>query len=251
MPSDSPVNAAQDDLDVPELPKKRFYRQRAHANPLNDHTFEYPTRPNDMDWSLWYNMKPGSEGSEIKFADIGCGYGGLLMTLGEMFPDKMSIGFEIRVKVCDYVQDRIKALRVQHPGQYGNVACIRSNAMKYIPNFFKKGQLEKMFFLYPDPHFKKAKFKHRIINYTLLAEYAYCMEIGGLLYTVTDVEDLHIWMDSHIKEFPLFQKLEEAEYADDPIVPKLFASSEEGKKVVRNKGSHFMSVFRRIEDPVK
>ena len=35
-----------------------------------------------------------------------------------------------------------------------------------------------MFFLYPDPHFKKAKFKHRIINYTLLAEYAYCMEIG-------------------------------------------------------------------------
>lgn len=44
MPSesaDSPVNATtQDDLDVPELPKKRFYRQRAHANPLNDHTFE-------------------------------------------------------------------------------------------------------------------------------------------------------------------------------------------------------------------
>ena len=25
---------------VVELPKKRFYRQRAHANPLNDHTFE-------------------------------------------------------------------------------------------------------------------------------------------------------------------------------------------------------------------
>ena len=27
--------------------------------------------------------------------------------------------------------------------------------MKYLPNFFRKGQLEKMFFLFPDPHFKK------------------------------------------------------------------------------------------------
>jgi tRNA (guanine-N7-)-methyltransferase len=49
---------------------------------------------------------------------------------------------EIRVKVSDYVQDRIKALRIQHPGKYNNIACIRSNAMKYLPNFFKKGQVE-------------------------------------------------------------------------------------------------------------
>ena len=30
---------------------------------------------------------------------------------------------------------------------------------RYLPNFFEKGQLTKMFFLYPDPHFKKAKHK--------------------------------------------------------------------------------------------
>jgi len=69
-----------------------------------------------------------------------------------------------------------------------------------------------MFFLYPDPHFKKSKFKHRIVNNQLLAEYAYAMQIGGFVYTVTDVEDLHIWMKSHFEEFPLFEKLEEAEY---------------------------------------
>ncbi len=73
-------------------------------------------------------------------------------------------------------------------------------------------KLEKMFFLYPDPHFKKSKFKHRIVNNQLLAEYAYAMKIGGFVYTVTDVEDLHIWMKSHFEEFPLFEKLEEAEY---------------------------------------
>lgn len=32
-----------------------------------------------------------------------------------------------------------------------------------------------MFFLYPDPHFKKSKHKWRIINSTLLAEYAYVL----------------------------------------------------------------------------
>jgi len=32
-----------------------------------------------------------------------------------------------------------------------------------------------MFFLYPDPHFKKAKHKWRIINTPLLAEYAYVL----------------------------------------------------------------------------
>ena len=88
------------------------------------------------------------------------------------------LGMEIRVKVSQYVQDRIKALRELHPGLYQNVACLRMNAMKYLPNFFKKEQVTKMFFLYPDPHFKKSKHKWRIINDTLLAEYAYILAEG-------------------------------------------------------------------------
>ena len=107
---------------------------------------------------------------------------------------------EIRVKVSDYVRDRVIALREQNPGQYENIACLRTNAMKYLPNFFAKGQLEKMFFLFPDPHFKKAKHKWRIINETLLAEYAYVLkENEGRLYTVTDVKDLFEWMTKHLE----------------------------------------------------
>lgn len=58
-----------------------------------------------------------------------------------MFPETYMLGIEIRVKVSDYVMDRIKALRTQNPGTYGNIACIRSNAMKYLPNYFAKGQV--------------------------------------------------------------------------------------------------------------
>ena len=42
----------------------------------------------------------------IRFADVGCGYGGLLVQLSPMFPDKLMLGLEIRVKVSDYVRDR-------------------------------------------------------------------------------------------------------------------------------------------------
>ncbi|CAH0555011.1 unnamed protein product [Brassicogethes aeneus] len=238
--------------EVVSLPQKRYYRQRAHSNPIADHCFDYPLTPSDMNWEKYYpeKVKLGSKNNpEVQFADIGCGYGGLLITLATMFPETLMIGMEIRVKVSDYVMDRIAALRSQNPNDYQNVACLRTNAMKYLPNYFKKGQLTKMFFLYPDPHFKKAKHKWRIINQCLLAEYAYVMSVGGIIYTVTDVKDLHEWMVQHITEHPLFKRVGEDELVQDPVVSKLFSSSEEGQKVTRNNGDKFLAVFRRISDP--
>ncbi|XP_078475476.1 tRNA (guanine-N(7)-)-methyltransferase-like isoform X2 [Lampetra planeri] len=143
-------------------PQKRFYRQRAHSNPMADHTFEYPVNPEAMDWSVHYpefftlpkvaakeehgGMPAAVVEAEkqpqpqVEFADIGCGYGGLLVELSQLFPRTLILGMEIRVKVSDYVRDRITALRTAQPGRYGNIACIRTNAMKYLPNFFRKGQ---------------------------------------------------------------------------------------------------------------
>ncbi|XP_031781602.1 tRNA (guanine-N(7)-)-methyltransferase [Nasonia vitripennis] len=240
------------------LPQKKFYRQRAHSNPIADHCIEYPVKPDAMDWSTLYSdfVDKSDTSSDIKklskpveFADVGCGYGGLLVTLSPMFPDNLIVGMEIRVKVSDYVMDRIEALRSQHPGQYGNIACVRTNAMKYLPNYFHKGQLKKMFFLYPDPHFKKAKHKWRIINKCLLAEYAYILAENAIVYTMTDVKDLHEWMVQHLTEHPLFERIPEEELITDPIVEKLYESTEEGQKVTRNKGDKFLAVFRRIPDP--
>ncbi|XP_028139389.1 tRNA (guanine-N(7)-)-methyltransferase [Diabrotica virgifera virgifera] len=235
------------------LPQKRFYRQRAHSNPIADHCFDYPHAPELMDWSPFYPEKfvdNENNPQKIEFADIGCGYGGLLITLSPMFPQTLMLGMEIRVKVSDYVMDRITALRSQHPTEYQNVACLRSNAMKYLPNFFKKGQLQKMFFLYPDPHFKKAKHKWRIINQNLLAEYAYVLSEGGIVYTVTDVKDLYEWMCHHFTMHPLFEQILEEDLKGDPIIEKLYSSTEEGQKVTRNNGDKFLAVFRRIQDPL-
>ncbi|PVV03980.1 hypothetical protein BB560_000632 [Smittium megazygosporum] len=321
-----------------KLPRKRFFRQRAHVNILNDMPLEYPIRPSAKDWSELYPMyfkpeaksrgvpeqddlsvsdankddqKPGSqpESRKIEFADIGCGYGGLLVALAPLFPDTLMLGMEIRTKLVDYLQQRIEALRsIQHklhqndtgdapdvekriktedldsadqlknsvdsteqddaesdpeyakiqdngetnfpvPGSYDNIAVIRMNAMKYLPNFFEKGQLTKMFFLFPDPHFKKRKHKARIISSTLLAEYAYIMKVGGILYTVTDVKDLHDWMRSHLDVFPLFERIPDSEFEGDLVVSAVCNSTEEGRKVARNNGDKYLACYRRIEDP--
>jgi tRNA (guanine-N7-)-methyltransferase len=151
-----------------------------------------------MNWSAFYpryfapdGQPLGSEVRQIEYADVGCGYGGLLgaaragsapcevtggltkpvcaaVALAPLFPESLLLGMEIRVKVEEYVHQRILALRVQHAAAhadaYQNVAVLRTNAMKFLPNFFGKAQLKAMFFLFPDPHFKKAKHKWRIVK---------------------------------------------------------------------------------------
>lgn len=66
-----------------------------------------------------------------------------IVELSPLFPDTLILGLEIRVKVSDYVQDRIRALRAAPGGGFQNIACLRSNAMKHLPNFFRKGQVGK------------------------------------------------------------------------------------------------------------
>lgn len=209
----------------------------------------FPPRDNEDSKDVVKDQLNKENKYKVEFADIGCGYGGLLVALSPMFPNTIMVGMEIRVKVSDYVMDRIAALREKEPGQYTNIACIRTNCMKYLPNFFRKAQMSKLFFLFPDPHFKKTKHKWRIISPTLLAEYAYILREGGFIYTITDVREVHDWMVTHISEHPLFQQISQEEMDADPVVAKLFESTEEGQKVTRNKGDKLPAVFRRIADP--
>ena len=57
---------------------------------------------------------------------------------------------EIRVQVTQYVADKITALRGAGSSitpekttthNFNNVSVVRANAMKFLPNFFRKGQV--------------------------------------------------------------------------------------------------------------
>lgn len=230
-----------------------------------------------MDWSLYFPhyvqegtpedpSKPPKLTKDVEIVDIGCGFGGLLVALAPKLPDTLTLGesrecclkgrvlmrpgLEIRTQVAGYVQERIKALRSQNSDNlYQNVGCIRANTMKFLPNFFKKAQLSKIFICFPDPHFKARKHKARIVSTTLNSEYAYALRPGGIVYTITDVEDLHLWMVQHLEAHPAFERISKEEEEADECVQVMSTETEESKKVTRNNGQKFVALFRRLEDP--
>lgn len=229
-----------------------------------------PESPQAMDWSQHYPafIKSTTQGDttttiqKVTVADIGCGFGGLLFALAPKLPSSLILGLEIRTSVTAFVQDKINALRTQAQNQneelegggsgapnYQNLSCIRANTMKFLPNFFERAQLEKIFLCFPDPHFKARKHKARIVSTTLNSEYAFVMKPGGKVYTITDVEDLHSWMVEHLAAHPSFERVGEEEVESDECVSAMRVETEEGKKVERNGGKKFVAVFRRLEDP--
>ncbi|GFQ06448.1 tRNA (guanine-n(7)-)-methyltransferase [Phtheirospermum japonicum] len=137
-------------------------------------------------------------------------------------------------------------LWASNPGQYENVFVVRKNSMKYIPNYLEKGQLSKMFFLFPDPHFKERNHRRRVISPHLLDEYAYVLRVGGIIYTITDVEDLGEWMKACLDGHPLFEAISGDEILADTVVKLLSIATEEEQKVARNDGQTFQAVFRRV-----
>ena len=104
MAEKRPSDTTEGEL-VEKLPKKKFYRQRAHSNPIADHCFDYPVSPDKvrprstqpqitpcMFQHSWAEFFPDHPGGMVEFADIGCGYGGLLVQLSPMFPNTLMIG---------------------------------------------------------------------------------------------------------------------------------------------------------------
>ncbi|KAJ2903631.1 putative methyltransferase-domain-containing protein [Zalerion maritima] len=287
--------ASQREKGGAEMPQKKFYRQRAHANPFSDHSLAYPSTPDNMDWSGYYPefvVRPQEEEDEsqdepenesvpldktaqqdtedaevitkneiavnpprmrkqVEVADIGCGFGGLLVALAPVMPDKLLLGLEIRTQVTEYVQDRIRALRAKDPkgNTYQNISCLRANTMKFLPNFFRKWQLSKIFICFPDPHFKARKHKARIVSMTLNSEYAYVLRPGGVVYTITDVEALHEWIVGHFDAHPSFVRVTEEEQEADECVKVMRNETEEGKKVERHRGNKYVALFQRLKDP--
>jgi len=155
------------------MPLKRYFRTRAHCNPLSHNDgFNYPISPHEAKWELHYPDVPAAD-RVVTIVDVGMGFGGLTVALAALFPDKLVLGMEIRAKVCEYVRLKILALRAEAltaeaaaagGHHYRNAACLRTNCMRYLPNFFVKGQLEKIFFCFPDPHFKAKNHRRRIVR---------------------------------------------------------------------------------------
>lgn len=108
---------------------------------------------------------------------------------------------------------------------------------------------------------------------TLIAEYAYVMCPGGLVYAITDVEDLFEWISACFsgkgkygatgiegegggmeggRRNELWEEVDvkgDEASLDGRIMAAVKGETEEGRKVERNKGEKFVGVWRRKPDP--
>jgi len=275
---DSSSNPSTTDTSSNEPPTKKFkflskdkytrfpIRTRAHANPLSDEATQYPESPLGVDWNSMYPTLASklSETPRASILDVGCAYAGLLCSLSPLHPDKIMLGMEIRPRVVEYSQHRIQELREQSeqdvkngalmvdhsdstlalPGH--NIWVIRCNVMKNLVNFIQKAQLERIFFCYPDPHWKKKKHRRRIISETLLSEYAYCLKKGGLIYAVSDVKELGDWMRDKLEKHPSFEALSSEEMDRDPYAQYVKDSSEDAVRSQKQKRDKHLCIFRRL-----
>jgi len=172
------------------------------------------------------------------------------MALGHLLPDAVILGMEIRGKVTEYVRLRILAARKENEDdQYENCSVLRTNSMKFLPNFFERSSMDKLFFCFADPHFKRKNHPRRIISERLLSEYAYLLKPNtGHLYIITDVKELHEWQVERCEAHPLFRCLNDKAAEVDPCVNAMKNETEEGQKVARNGGEKYYAVYERIDD---
>lgn len=214
-------------------PQKRHHRQRAHSNPFSDHDLVFP-------------MNPHAYGEKVDMLDIGCGYGGMLFKLAETYPSKKVLGMEIRTKLANYVD-----LKIQHKRSVENTCwnaeVVRTNAMKFVQNYIGKRSIEKMFVLFPDPHFKRKKHKARIITPNMLDIYNHLLAPQGLLYIATDVKELFDHMVQCFENHPGFRRLSAAEEEKDPLFEAIAQDTEESKKAERKQAARHRAVFQCIE----
>jgi tRNA (guanine-N7-)-methyltransferase len=77
----------------------------------------------------------------------------------------------------------------------------------------------------------------------LVPVYVYILKKGGMIYTITDYEDLGKHMQKYLDECPLLERLTEKEVSEDPLVPLMSVSSEDALK--QKAKQKFTALYRK------
>ncbi|KAH9410684.1 putative methyltransferase [Ordospora pajunii] len=224
--------------------RKRDYRQRAHANPFKDSNIDIPPDPQSVDWKKYFCCDASDDATKLEnatrkpeFVDIGCGYGKFLLKVAEKKPEHCILGIELRDKVYSYVKTMISSLKVCNAG------VMKTNAMIFLPNVFEARQLSKVFVLFPDPHFKKRKWKGRVVSPQMMEVYEHLLMKGGRLYISTDVEELFRYMDETIVSSRMFRPLSDDEASLDEMFGMISRDTDEAGRAGAKSGRVFSRVF--------
>jgi tRNA (guanine-N7-)-methyltransferase len=171
-------------IDFTKYPKPRT---RRHVSPnlylpkdrINVTLSHYPPLLPSLDWrDIFTNGQPPD------YLDVGCGMGGFLLETALGDPARNILGLEVRDYAAAWVADVIAGERPR--GVLGNAACLWYSVANGLP-FVGDSSLEKIFYFFPDPWFKKRHHYRRAFTLDFVRECWRTLKPTGELFLMTDV----------------------------------------------------------------
>ena len=220
--------------------QRRRCRARQHVNPLALSRQQPPTVP------LWEDVY--ADPTLPLHVDVGCSFGQFSEALALSRPDVNVLGLEIR-DIC--AQGAISSGMHTQP----NLHLIKCNAAVGLQPLLQgqlhpyPGPVEFVYILHPDPWFKRAHRKRRLVNPNFVDVLGHVVEPGGKLLLQTDVSDLMVDMQQHFTAGCKWWSRDSS--GDSCCVSKLLGIPSPRESFVREKGgSIYASMFARTRTSV-
>ncbi len=208
---------------------------RQHVNPLSKNFFEIDPIPPLSE--IFENPK-----SRLHL-DIGCASGDFLFELALKNKNWNYIGIEIREKLVQNANLKIKNR------EYKNLYFAFGNANNFFENFNNKTLIDSITsisFNFPDPWFKKKHHKRRVIQREFINFLSNSMKKRSLIFIKTDVKELFEYMELTISESIKFKKLANKDFRfNESFNPNKIQTNRE-KYVLLNQLKVYESIYMKI-----
>ncbi len=155
-------------------------RLRQHTNPFS---YQGPYQGEDLDALL------GGPPSEL---EIGPGLGELLVARAREAAEARILGIEVRrayVDICNAALDK---------AGIENACAIYAEAKIDVPDLIADASLERIYFMFPDPWFKRRHHKRRVLTRDFAELLTRKLQVGGEFHWATDNGQLALDIRLHL-----------------------------------------------------
>lgn len=173
-----------------------------HDNPYHDklEAFDhFVLRDEAAETSVgkWHEVFGNNNPVEV---EIGTGYGEFMMEYSQLNPNKNFIGCDHRFKRSYSVAQKLQKLEHQ------NFRYLRARGER-LEYMFAEGEVESVFYFFPDPWPKTRHHKKRLFQKPFLNACHKILKPGGTLFVKTDHDGYFEWMLEHLKDETRFEVL--------------------------------------------